>query len=653
MNRLALFAVILVFGSAALAAAERSSFEALPEQTVLAIHMPQPGQIMDKLTKTTKFGQVMFGENRMARLFEAVKEHDDQEWNEFIEHLSRVGLKPEDLPKYMKGDCGYGLVMHDRKDKLAPSQDEPMMVGLAWLTPGEELAGKFVEAIAKGVEIGNEESEDPVKIKRVDVELAGHKVIQFAQPVFTFSTDDVPWEGEAGETEIREENVRREQTNQVNIFVTQVGGRVLIAHTIEQSKDVFHELSGGDKKVDFDRLSGVEQAAGVFARFLAAHEDADASYSAHITRTPGLADAMPAGDSIIEIYGDMRPFWKLAKQAVAEDADEKEMMDFLEKLGVMDMNVGAMKLSLQGNSMRMGMFLSAPAPRKGVAKLFEQPVLQPKPQAWAPAHVTEYSHLSFDLGAAYDLVRQIVIEKFGDDAKMYFDQADMTLQNMTQSDLKSVLSGLGKVHTAVRFISKFDPDADVQKPGDQTRMALIWKLSNEPAWTRLIQALAPFTMQMGEQMKAADEQGFTGWRLNMPQMEGSLMIGKGHMALSVGNEVTEQVLTVLRNPPDAADTLASADWVKRAHQAFEFKPGFAYSVTDSGRMIDSMIPSFKSAMKQFMTMQGGDTTELWEKLEQVMPDAEAFKGTFDVSGSHALTTQDGVVFQGFTLMPAP
>lgn len=660
MNRPALIAIVLWFSACAIAAEDRSSFESLPTQTVLAVRMPEPAAVMQKLTETTRLGNVMFGDNRLTRLMEVLKNHSGEEWEEFASDLAKVGLTPEELPKYLQGDMGYALVMVDRQIKLTDEHDAPMLVGLLWLTPGAEQAAKLVEAIAKAVELDNDENQTKFKIRRTDIELAGQKVMQFAKPVIETDVDDeefgVGMDGQPKDAPAPAQ-LNEEHVDQSNLFVAQIGGRVLIAHTFDQSEDVYHQLNEEGKKIDYDQLSGSEQAAGVLARFIAAHGDEGASYSAYLSQTPGLTRAMPQGQSILEVYGDMRTFWKLAEVSIdQDDEDDKKAFEFIKALGVTDINVAAMKLTLLGNSMRAGIFLSAPAPRKVIGTLFEQPVLQPAPPAWVPADVTEYSHLSFDLGKAYELIRQVVIEKFGDDAKMAFDQADMTLQNMTQSDLKTVLSGLGKVHSSVRFISRFDPNVEEQNPGDQTRMAVIWKLENEPAWTRMIQALAPFTMQFGDQLKAADEQGFTGWRLNLPQMQASIMIGKGHMALSLGNEVTEQVLTVLRNPPAAADSLGSADWYKRATQAFEFQPGFAFTVTDSARMIDAMIPMLKGLVQGMIQKETGHDEEakaLWEEIMEIMPDAQAFKGTLDVSGSQGRTTDDGMVIESFTILPAP
>ncbi len=665
--------VLLLAAAAAHAQPARSAFHALPENTVLVMRVAQPARVLSLLRERTKFGRVLLAEDRWARVADAAKQQGD-EWDRMADDLAKVGLKPEDLPGLFAGEMGYAITIQPRTQKLLESQDQPLMVGLMWAQPGEEAATKIMQAIARGVERARDEQGEH-KPRRTDLQIEGHEVMHLAVPSIEveysgWEQGELEWEDDfemqaqraaalAMQDDGEEIEITTRQTDQTNIYITRIGGRVVMAHTFEQNSAAFDEAGGDEagRQIDFGKLSAAEQAAGVFARFLAAQRAADMDYAAYVNATPGLADAMPAGESVFELFADARPVWKLL-QADADRGDEEAVtaMRYVDQLAINRFSVMGMKSTLDGNAMRINAYLATPAPRTGVHKLFEQPAIQPRPKAWVPAHVTEYGHFSFNLGQAFKHIKAMVIEQMGDTAKQWFDQGDLTAQNMTGADIATVLSSLGHEHVTLRLKSRIAPDADQIAPGDEDRLAMIWKLKDERVWQRVVMAMAPLQMQFGQAMQQASEQGFTGWRLSVPQqMAGALMVGKGHLTLTIGNGVTEEILSVLRNPPAPADALVNSDLLTRANRYLKFRPGIMYSVSDAGRIFSDTLMALRQIVTAETQHAAADDPgkRLLNTVLDLMPSVQELEGALDVGGSQAYLTPAGLVVQSFLVMPQP
>lgn len=661
----ALLVTALLLGLITTAPAQelRDSWHALPEQTAFVIRMPQPSETVDHLREKTKFGKVVLDGARWTQLIELIKTDPNGDWDEMEKELAKVGLTPDDLIDSWRDPWGMGLVVEPRAD------GKPLVMMLAWIEAGEEKAEKYMDAIARGIE-QQEDAENPVQ--RVDMELAGHEVMHLKSPQITYEfdyggawDDDGPAmqedfihpnqmgaeEAEAGGEEIK---ATAKHVDQTNSFITRIGGRVVAGITIPTNEGAYDKAIAADPdaKIDYDELSGLKAATGVFARFLEAHEDEDYDFAEKILATRGLQPVMPSGQTVVELYGDFRPVMKLLKAM----PDAAEPVKWLDLLGVSDLQTMAMKVVIDGNVMRSGLFVAAPAPRRGMLALLDQPVQAPKPASWAPAHAVEYTHISFDLGAAYQMIRQMIIDEMGEEAEQVFKQMDVSVQSVAQADLQTVLAGLGDRHTIVGFESRLADDITETKPGDMTRAAFVWKLRDEAVWQRLVMALAMLqATPLGQQMEMVEEQGFTGWRLKMPEMEQSVMIGKGYLTWAIGNEVTAEILNVLRSEPEGKAALANSELVAERNRVFDPKPGIAYRVVDGNRTMRQLVAVLSAAFTSAETSRGmertPEQTARLERFKQIMPTKDELEGVLGVGGSHVYMTDDGLVSQDVLVLP--
>jgi len=668
-----LIALCLTLLSAGYATAQplRPSFESLPKDTLIVARSANPTKLLNAMRADTKLGSVLFSRQRWDRMMTVINEQEQEEFKDLKRGLGKVGLTLEDLPKMLTGDFGYAIAMSRRADRTLHDDGAPLMVGLVWLNPGEEMAGKFMAAMGKAIEIAME-GDDPFKPRRTDIEIDDHKVIQLRIPFTKFEEE---WDADADDdmlfnaqrlprTMLAMQDViappagTTSQIDQINMFVTRIGGRVLIGHTFPQNETAHdNALAMAGDDVDFDKVSATEQAAAKFAQFLKAHHEADENYAAYINATPGLAATKPRGLQMFEFIGDLRPLWAaLRHSADAEDQEAIEAMRVIKTLGLDSFGVMNMHATLDGQIMRVNGFIASPKPRRGLGLLFNQRPLQPRPKAWVPANVVEYAHVSFDLGEAFALVKRLLVAEFGDDMKQGFDQADLMFQNAVQANVETTLSSIGHEHVTLRFPSKSAVEAEQINPADEDRVAIVWQPRNVETFRLVMAQIGIMQMQFGEALKQVSEQGFDGWRLDTPTAKMALMLGKQYLMLAVGSDVTAQVLTMLRKPPPAKDALIHSALVARAARIMDFKPGLAFSVSDSGRMFDDALPTLRKAVDELLDLVGADDAEAGRFVKQMietMPEADQLKGSFDVGGSHLLDNEHGVVLESFVVMPEP
>ncbi len=238
------------------------------------------------------------------------------QWEEFVKELEKYQLKPDDLPRLFDGELGFALVAQPRGERF------PLFIGLTWAEPGGDLADRAFVAVQK---IIDDQKQSEHAATRVDVELAGHKVMHLTIPEVgsDFSAADVEPPGlDATEEQRKEyiEKIRQRSAaaksiviDQTHVLLARIGNRVLLANTFPQSgAEVRASLKDSGKKADLAALTGAEEVRGVFARFLAAH--AESSSGGKIDRlmaTPGLAAALPSGLPIVEVLVDPQPLVKL------------------------------------------------------------------------------------------------------------------------------------------------------------------------------------------------------------------------------------------------------------------------------------------------------------------------------------------------------
>ena len=108
--------VLLLTATSAFAGDLRPSWECLPEETAVLLHMPQPAEFLEAIRDRTKFGAVAMSEPRLQGFWKLLldKFRSDGaagELEDLDEALGRYDLRQEDLPAAFRGDVGAGFVV--------------------------------------------------------------------------------------------------------------------------------------------------------------------------------------------------------------------------------------------------------------------------------------------------------------------------------------------------------------------------------------------------------------------------------------------------------------------------------------------------------------------------------------------------------------
>jgi len=253
-----LFVAVLISYLPTGAPAAESLWDCLPAETIVAMRMPDNGALVDALQSRTKFGKNVLTRQRYDRFLELLEQSDEQQWNQMIEGLEPVGLTPAELPDLLKGDIAVALAAEPREGR------DPLFVALGWFSPGQELAGRLLEAIGEGIE---EQADEEHAVIRTDLELAGHKVMHLAIPHIV-DPDIVPdFKFEPGpdgkpvmvqEEEEEAEDAELPVTDQIHLLITPVGDKLVLAVTFPQSSDMVASMLDQGEEVDFDQVMGIE-----------------------------------------------------------------------------------------------------------------------------------------------------------------------------------------------------------------------------------------------------------------------------------------------------------------------------------------------------------------------------------------------------------
>ncbi len=628
------------------AAELRPSWECLGDETVAVLRIPQPKQAYEALRSRTKLGAVMLQSERIDKLQQLVRQASDGGVEKFERRLAEYQLKLTDLPELLAGEAGMALQIVPRQEK----DNDPLVVLLAWIEPGEDVATRLFEALGKAEEATKDESHP---IKRVDLELADHKVMLFKVPRTEYedptSLDLTPPEGQLTPAERKAWREKRDaqlaqakkiQTSQQNVFLARLGGRLLMATTFAEPG-----AFDPDAKTDFDALTNLEQATGVFARFLATHVSNETKGAQRWLETPGLRAALPEGIGIYELLIHPAPLWKLAIDTAPED-----VLKTLKSLGLEGIGPLALRSALIDNQLHIGAFASIPAPRKGLLALVDQPPLPNEPPEWVSSNVVSYSHLSFDLVQLYKTAKQISSAQLGDRARQGFAALEAQLQLFLQTDPETLLGSLGTKHMLLSLVPKLAKPDDANDPHStmaaEQRVALVWQLKDEALWKRVLQAVGPLVGA-----KAVEEQGFEGVRSTGTFAAGAF-VGRGHLVIGLGSEIIEGTLNSLRNPPQGEASLRGSAALRRAQELIPNEPGLSYTVTDGSRY-GTVLEEWTNLLAHLPSGVPGDEQQLLESLRQLIPSAKELEGVFGVTTSTTRVTPQGITNREVSELPAP
>ncbi|HUY35363.1 MAG TPA: hypothetical protein VMV69_21645 [Pirellulales bacterium] len=677
MNLRRLFALSLAWSwtcVGALAAEPPPSWRLVPDETVLLARVPGGSEFVDALRLQTKFGKTIFSSERLEKLTLLARQVDTEGGMSFIRRfLAQLDLKGDDYLQLFQGDVGAALIVLPQAEHAEKAEQGPLFVGLGWLEPKGDLAERLVTVIQKTIE---EQRDDEHPVRRVDLDLAGHTVTHLSIPVLSEDVGDVHPDFDGDEESTTEKiqqrqaklaearkNTKKIETGRVNVFFTRIDNRLLLCGTFPRtSAEAFAGEGEAGGKPDLDELSGVEQATGVFARFLEAHSGQGGDTTPPILAAPGLDAALPAGMPLLEIDGDLGRALKLV-----ETVGGSTLPALFQALGIDTLGAAACRTVLDGTTLRSGTFISAQAPRHGLLTLLDQPALPAEPPDWVPVSARAYRHMSFDLGKAYAEIKDLVVAQGGEHAKQTFESIEQQLFLYLQTDVAGLLSSLGQRHTVISFARKpaepaaaaeLDPLTAALSGLSTARTGIVWQVKDEQVWNRLMLLIANVAPGTNGMVTAAEELGFTGYRLKQGPLEAGFFVGRGYLVLGIGAEVTESLLAVLRTPPTGVAALRTSPLIERARALLAPEAGLEFQLSDAGQEMKEAKETLTSLLSEVLpTTYGGvvspDDAALLEKLKALLPSDEDLEGSVGVSVGQTVVNGYGLVRQSAIELPAP
>lgn len=650
--------VLLLTATSAFAGDLRPSWECLPEETAVLLHMPQPAEFLEAIRDRTKFGAVAMSEPRLQGFWKLLldKFRSDGaagELEDLDEVLGRYDLRQEDLPAAFRGDVGAGFVVR-RRDAGLP----PLVMMLMWLEPGEETAARMVTAAQRKLEEDIAEDETGTT-KRVDLEMAGHEVLWMVEPVMGIDPtgldlgdvkinedDEEAIEKRLAELQARVRNAKLVKTGHTYGFLARLGGRLAVGQTLPATPSAAQRAA---EERDFDVEGGAEDAKETFERFLAAHTDTGRSPLAEVLETPGMAGALPQGLSLLDVVIDPR--------VVMKAFDDEPTKAGLAMIGAESLGPIAWRQTLDEGRYRSGIFASLPAPRTSLMRILDQECDVSGVPSFVNREAIDFTQISLDLGKAYETVKEYAVsQRDGEQAANMFAAVEMQAQGWLGVELPRLLTSLGSRHWIVSYPPRVAEAfaearrARGQNGGQQARqiadrVAVIWRITDDAPFGKILQRLAG--MAGGD---LQEEQGFRGVRI--PDGP-AVFLGQDHLVVGIGADSLEKTLTAIRNPPAGESSLRESDVPRRAADLLPLEPARMFGVSDSSRaggtlgmlrdMVLSLVP--EDVEEPYRDLLAG--------VQKILPSDEEMEGMFGVGATTLRADDNGVSLQTAWEMPSP
>ena len=650
--------VLLLTATSAIAGDLRPSWECLPEETAVLLHMPQPAEFLEAIRDRTKFGAVAMSEPRLQGFWKLLldKFRSDGaagELEDLDEALGRYDLRQEDLPAAFRGDVGAGFVVR-RRDAGLP----PLVMMLMWLEPGEESAARMVTAAQRKLEEDIAEDETGTT-KRVDLEMAGHEVLWMVEPVMGIDPtgldlgdvkinedDEEAIEKRLAELQSRVRNAKLVKTGHTYGFLARLGGRLAVGQTLPATPSAAQRAA---EERDFDIEGGAEDAKETFERFLAAHTDTGRSPLAEVLETPGMAGALPQGLSLLDVVIDPR--------VVMKAFDDEPTKAGLAMIGAESLGPIAWRQTLDEGRYRSGIFASLPAPRTSLMRILDQECDASELPSFVNREAIDFTQISLDLGKAYETVKEYAVsQRDGEQAANMFAAVEMQAQGWLGVELPRLLTSLGSRHWIVSYPPRVAEAfaearrARGQNGGQQARqiadrVAVIWRITDDAPFGKILQRLAG--MAGGD---LQEEQGFRGVRI--PDGP-AVFLGQDHLVVGIGADSLEKTLTAIRNPPAGESSLRESDVPRRAADLLPLEPARMFGVSDSSRaggtlgmlrdMVLSLVP--EDVEEPYRDLLAG--------VQKILPSDEEMEGMFGVGATTLRADDNGVSLQTAWEMPSP
>ncbi len=609
---------VALMGLTATANAEpRPMWQSLPPETVLAVQVPDAAATLEHLRHRTQLG-VLLEPQRMEGLLEMLEEAGDLDLEEPMSLLERFDLERRDVVRFMNGPVGYALVQERFEDR--PDVD----ISLFWATPGEAMAGKLYRMIRTGIEDAHADMPEQMREqrRRIDREVRGVDVVHL---MHSLEGRDVPedfwdwpddfwqWDDEAQQAFHDQRHEAYEalpvvKVQQQNTMLARIDDAVIVVHC--------QSPRGSGDGDDWDRRSGVDRAEALIAHLIDVRkgEDGPRDFVSSASAAPGVREAMPAGNVVVDLLVDVGRLIASAREAEEDVADDRDMMRYgpspdqvIEALGVDQVNIGAARIALDDNLLRMGVWMGVPAPRRGLMRLFEQPAVAPQPAGWVPETVPGYTHFSVDPTAFLESIKELAAALMGEEAAFFIPVMEQQMEQHLGVGPGDLTAAMGATHHLLQWPGPQDEeggrffaglgDAGTMEPWDM-HMAVVWPLRDEQVFERLFDAIA----QHGD-TEVVREQGFAGLRFE-EEMSLGLLAGHGHLLAAFGDEAINDTMAILRRHGTGAKVAALRDseLQRRAARVLRLEPGQMYSVYDMNQFMPDGRGELRAILEAAMGM---------------------------------------------------
>ncbi len=500
----------------------------------------------------------------------------------------------------------------------------------------------------------DEDADNPAQ--RTDLELAGTQVRQFAIP----ETDWI--ESQDGEWE-------EAVIDRGHLLLTRLPGRMIVAIAPPQSQDNVRALLDDGATVedlDWDTVTDVQAVQAVLTRFLETTQDnADGAFAPRMLAQADAATTVPQKDhSLFEFYADAAKLIDLGRQAAMLNGTDITAFDQgIQTLGFDHLGLLTGSYYLADQALYGRFWAELPQPRQGLPGTLDGQTLPASPPDWVAADLS-YGHFAYDLTKLYDVVTKIAVAMVGPDANMQIQMANGMVMGQTQADIPTILRALGTAHRIVMLptrpvlteVTQWDEDAEdmvtVEKEVDTQPVAAVWDLQDGDVWQRVMAVITNFSAMAGPDanIETVEEQGFHGLRSTQQGITTSLMLNDNHLVIGVGPDVTARVLSLLNNPPPAADRLNNADLMDQARAILgdDMKPSLFFSLQDAGIGVTDGVHAAIRSLEG-----GGLEPDLAARLKALIPSDEDLRASFGVSVGVGTLTDSGIRFDSANALPAP
>ena len=552
-------------------------------------------EVWEEYVEKTQIGKLLFAEEKIAQYKAFIEEQlqGNEDGQEFLEYIGRLGLELEDLYALLSSNIGIAVVNQE-----VPGLP-PMPTFLLWSEMEQGAAERVYGAILEAV-IEEE------NIERVDQEM-----------------------GDAPASRIRD------LTDGSSFLLALLENRFhfAIGYTVEPiDPEAFEESQKAYEEAEWDALG----------TFLQAQRNEGGEFLSNFYSDSGIASVRPDFDARMEVLGDLGALFHYLPRHSVQNFD---------KLGLRQFDKLAFWGAFDNMEEKTVAFLGVPSPRNGLASLIDMDAFDFQPPAWVPSSVASYASFAVNMEKVYDAIIQTA--KNASSPEMVDQHLQVTneqLQLHLQTDIETIISGFGSRIRYIEFpieIAEVEDFMGTITEEPLSPQIMVWDF-NKPEILQTAMGMAT-AMSGGPDspVQIVDELGFHGMRVESPDGTVVLAYGLGKIVLAIGPESTaSRIFSALNNPPEGEDALINDAEYRDFIASNPTKAGTAFSYAQGDEVLKNLIPVaewFNDTMKKVSNEKLGLALDA---LFELFPSEEELDGTLGAVFSRMHHTDAGLVIEG-------